>query len=75
MPRASCTARSPVRRPPKTLLCSSRAARLEKPHNPLVNAGALVTVSFLLTLIRRDLTLPDKFEFVKSFLKVIVRVA
>ena len=43
---------------------------VEKPHNPLINAGALVTISFMLTSIRRELALSDKFEFIKDFFKV-----
>ena len=43
---------------------------LEKPHNPLINAGALITTSFLLTLMRREMAISEKFEFVKDFIKV-----
>jgi len=46
----------------------------KKPHNPLINAGALITTSLILTLIRREMPLSDKFEFVKEFFKVITQV-
>jgi len=43
---------------------------IEKPHNPLINAGALISMSLILSLIRRDLSLSDKFEYVKDNFKV-----
>ena len=52
------------------LLISNRCYSIDKPHNPLINAGALLTVSFVLTLIRRDMALSDKFEFVKRIYEV-----
>ncbi len=55
-------------------LFQNRCYSIDKPHNPLINAGALITSSFMLTLIRREMALSDKFEFVKDFLKVILHV-
>ena len=43
---------------------------LGKPHNPLINAGALVTTSLLLSLVRPESTIADKFEYIKDSYKV-----
>ena len=44
--------------------------RTERPHNPMVNAGAIVTLSLLLNLSEVDMTLAEKFDWVMNYFKV-----
>lgn len=43
----------------------------EKPHNPMINAGAILCCSLLKTLIRHEMTLAEKFDFTMNYFKVI----
>ncbi|XP_050554518.1 glutaminase liver isoform, mitochondrial isoform X4 [Spodoptera frugiperda] len=38
-----------------------------KPHNPMINAGAILVCSLLKTLDRPEMTLAEKFDYVMSF--------
>ncbi len=43
----------------------------DKPHNPLVNSGAIMSVALLLNLVRPDLVdMAAKFDFVLNYIKV-----
>lgn len=43
---------------------------LEKPHNPMINAGAIITCSLLKTLIKPEMTLAEKFDYTLSYFRV-----
>lgn len=36
---------------------------LEKPHNPMINAGAILICSLLKTLVKPEMTLAEKFDY------------
>ena len=40
-----------------------------QPHNPLVNSGALMSASILLSLVRPDLYMAQKFTYLSDFIK------
>jgi len=39
----------------------------DKPHNPMVNSGAIMSAALLLHSVDPDLSLSEKFEFVRNF--------
>lgn len=41
----------------------------KKPHNPMINAGAILICSLLKTLIKPDMTLAEKFDFTLNYFK------
>lgn len=41
----------------------------EKPHNPMINAGAILVCSLLKTLIKPEMTLAEKFDFTMNYFK------
>jgi glutaminase len=43
---------------------------VEKPHNPMVNAGAIIVCSLLKTMVRPELTLAEKFDYTLQYFKV-----
>lgn len=43
---------------------------IEKPHNPMINAGAIITCSLLKTLIKPEMTLAEKFDYTLSYFRV-----
>ena len=43
----------------------------EKPHNPMINAGAILMCALLKTLVKPEMTLAEKFDFVMEYFKVI----
>lgn len=42
----------------------------EKPHNPMVNAGAIIVISLLKSMVRPELTLAEKFDYTLQYFKV-----
>ncbi|CAG0916286.1 unnamed protein product [Notodromas monacha] len=42
-----------------------------KPHNPMINSGAIVVCGILLSLVRPDMDLATKFEYVSHYLKAL----
>lgn len=44
----------------------------ERPHNPMVNAGAILVLSLLLNLTEVDMSLAEKFDWVMNYFKVSV---
>ncbi|XP_012273140.1 glutaminase liver isoform, mitochondrial isoform X2 [Orussus abietinus] len=40
-----------------------------KPHNPMINAGAILVCSLLKTLIKPEMTLAEKFDFTMNYFK------
>lgn len=48
---------------------------VEKPHNPMINAGAIITCSLLKTLIKPEMTLAEKFDYTMSFFQVCTQIA
>ncbi|XP_076682221.1 glutaminase isoform X3 [Andrena cerasifolii] len=41
----------------------------KKPHNPMINAGAILVCSLLKSLIKTDMTLAEKFDFTMNYFK------
>ncbi|XP_046384446.1 glutaminase liver isoform, mitochondrial-like [Ischnura elegans] len=41
----------------------------KKPHNPMINAGAILVGSLLKTLVRPEMTLAEKFDFTMNYFK------
>jgi glutaminase len=39
----------------------------KKPHNPMINAGAIVTATLLVTLVKKEMSTAEKFDFVKKW--------
>lgn len=42
----------------------------EKPHNPMINAGAILVCALLKTLVKPDMTLAEKFDFTMNYFEV-----
>lgn len=42
----------------------------EKPHNPMINAGAILVCSLLKSLVEPEMTLAEKFDYTMNFFKV-----
>ncbi|XP_046384449.1 glutaminase liver isoform, mitochondrial-like isoform X2 [Ischnura elegans] len=41
----------------------------KKPHNPMINAGAILICSLLKTLVKPEMTLAEKFDFTMGYFK------
>ncbi|XP_024937284.1 glutaminase liver isoform, mitochondrial isoform X3 [Cephus cinctus] len=41
----------------------------KKPHNPMINAGAILISSLLKTLIKPEMTLAEKFDYIMNYFK------
>ena len=41
----------------------------DKPHNPMVNSGAIMSASILLHLVRPEMKIPLKYDYVMEFFK------
>nr|CAD7195097.1 unnamed protein product [Timema douglasi] len=41
----------------------------KKPHNPMINAGAILVCSLLKTLVKPEMTLAEKFDFTMNYFK------
>ena len=42
---------------------------LDQPHNPMVNSGAIMSAAILLNLVKKELNIAKKFDFVLDFFK------
>ena len=42
---------------------------LDQPHNPMVNSGAIMSAAILLNLVKKEMNIAKKFEFVFDFFK------
>lgn len=40
---------------------------LEQPHNPMINAGAILVCSLLKTLVKPEMTLAEKFDYTQNW--------
>jgi len=40
-----------------------------KPHNPMLNSGAIMSSAILLNLVHPDMKLSEKFDFVTDYIK------
>ena len=40
-----------------------------QPHNPIINSGAIMSAALLLYMVKPELTISEKFEFVLNFFK------
>ncbi len=43
-----------------------------KPHNPMLNAGAIMIAALALSKVKPKMQLPEKFEFMKHYLQVLL---
>ena len=43
---------------------------LDRPHNPMLNSGAIMSAAILLNVFRPDMKSSDKFNFVTDYIKV-----
>lgn len=43
--------------------------RIEKPHNPMINAGAILVCALLKTLVKPQMTLAEKFDYTMQWFK------
>ena len=41
----------------------------DKPHNPLLNSGAIMSAAILLNLVHPDMKMSEKFDFVSDYIK------
>jgi glutaminase len=41
----------------------------DKPHNPMLNSGAIITASLLINSLKKEMSLDEKFDHLKSYLK------
>uniref|UniRef100_A0A1B6DQU4 glutaminase n=1 Tax=Clastoptera arizonana TaxID=38151 RepID=A0A1B6DQU4_9HEMI len=41
----------------------------KKPHNPMINAGAILVCSLLKTLVKSEMTLAEKFDYTMNYFK------
>ena len=41
----------------------------DKPHNPMLNSGAIISASLLMSSIRKEMTLDEKFDYIQSYMK------
>ena len=42
---------------------------IDKPHNPLLNSGAIMSSALLLNLIHPEMLMSEKFDFVSDYLR------
>ena len=42
---------------------------VDKPHNPLLNSGAIMSAAILLNLVNPDMKMSEKFDFVSDYIK------
>jgi glutaminase len=42
---------------------------LDKPHNPLLNSGAIMSASLLLNLVHPEMKMSEKFDYVENYLQ------
>ena len=47
-----------------TVLCAGQ------PHNPMVNSGAMMSAALILYMVKPELSISEKYEFVHQFFKV-----
>ena len=43
---------------------------LDKPHNPLLNSGAIMSAAMLLNVLSSEMTSSEKFKFVSDYFQV-----
>lgn len=43
---------------------------VEKPHNPMINAGSILTCALLNTLVHPEMSLAEKFDFTQNYFSV-----
>ena len=49
--------------------CSSLYLILDQPHNPMVNSGAIMSASILLQLVKPEMNMAQKYDYVFEFFK------
>ena len=48
--------------------------RLDQPHNPMVNSGAIMSASILLYLLKPYMNMAQKYDYVFDFFKVCAKL-
>ena len=51
------------------VVCDKIFIFLDQPHNPMVNSGAIMSAAILLHLVRKEMNIAKKFDFVFDFFK------
>ena len=42
-----------------------------KPHNPMVNSGSIIINSLIQTLVKPEISLAEKFDYLNDYIKVV----
>lgn len=54
----------------KDVSSSLESTFLDKPYNPMVNAGSIVVNSLLQCLMKPEMSMAEKFDYVNNYIKV-----
>ena len=54
----------------KVIFCGIQSP--DQPHNPMVNSGAIMSASILLYLVKPEMNMAQKYDYVFDFFKVIM---
>ena len=44
---------------------------IDQPHNPMVNSGAIMSASILLHMVKKEMNMAQKYDYVLDFFKVL----
>ena len=44
---------------------------IDQPHNPMVNSGAIMSASILLHMVKKEMNMAQKYDYVLDFFRVI----
>ena len=47
---------------------------IDQPHNPMVNSGAIMSASILLHMVKKEMNMAQKYDYVLDFFRVIFYV-
>ena len=45
---------------------------IDQPHNPMVNSGAIMSASILLHMVKKEMNMAQKYDYVLDFFKVLI---
>ena len=43
---------------------------IDQPHNPMVNSGAIMSASILLHMVKKEMNMAQKYDYVLDFFRV-----